>query len=291
MTIIASSSPSDDGPDQRPANGHNPEQATEELPQLFGGKVGVVMGVANQFSIATGIADVLRRMGAELAFSYLPDPKGKMAARVLKVVEPWQPKYWAPCDVLSDASIAEFFSGLAHAYESVDFLIHSIAYAPLEDLKKNTLKTSRQGFLDTMNISVYSFIACLDAVSDLLVDGGSVVTMSYYGGEKVIPGYNIMGVAKSALESAVRYGAYDLGTRGIRVNAISAGPLKTLAASAVGVNKIMKRYEGLSPLGRNITKTDVGLSAAYLLSDLARSTTGEVLHVDGGFHVMGLSDS
>ena len=265
--------------------------STPSLPPLFKGKVGVVMGVANQFSIATGIADVLRDMGAELAFSYLPDPKGKMAARVQKVIAPWSPKYWAPCDVLSDASIATFFQGLAQVYGKVDFLVHSIAYAPLEDLKKSTLETSRAGFLETMNISVYSFIACLRAVKDVLRDEGSVVTLSYYGGEKVIPGYNIMGVAKSALEATVRYGAYDLGERGIRVNAISAGPVKTLAASAVGVSKIIQKYQGLSPLKRNISKRDVGLCAAYLLSDLARATTGEVVHVDAGYHVMGLCES
>lgn len=262
----------------------------QHLPPLFQGKVGVVMGVANQFSIATGVAQVLRAMGAELALSYLPDPKGKMARRVRKVVDPWKPGYWAPCDVLSDASIADFFEGLAQTYAKVDFLVHSIAYAPLEDLKKSTLETSRQGFLDTMNVSVYSFIACLRAASEVMKDGGSVVTMSYYGGEKVIPGYNIMGVAKSALEAAVRYSAYDLGPRGIRVNAISSGPVKTLAASAVGVSKIIQRYRGLSPLQKNISQQDVGLSAAYLLSDLARSTTGEVLHVDAGYHVMGLCE-
>ncbi|MCY4443469.1 MAG: enoyl-ACP reductase [Proteobacteria bacterium] len=257
-------------------------------PQIFHNKVGVVMGVANRFSIATGIASVLRDMGAELIFSYLPDTTGKMATRVNKVLSPWNITLVEPCDVLDDQSIHAFFTKVQQTYGHIDFLVHSIAYAPLEDLKQKTINTSRQGFLKTMNVSVYSFLACAQKAAQLMNQGGTILTMSYYGGQKVVPGYNVMGIAKSALEAAVRYISYDLGAKGIRVNAISAGPIKTLAASAVGVSKMLKHYEDISPLQSTVSQKQVGESAAYLLSHLSSGTTGEVVHVDGGYHIMGL---
>lgn len=247
------------------------------------------MGVANQYSIATGIAKILRAMGAELAFSYLPDTTGKMAHRVHKAIDVCSPSCVLACDVTDDQRIEEFFSQVHEKIGTIDFLVHSIAFAPLEDLKKPTLETSRHGFLEAMNISVYSLIACARAAKNIMPYGGSIVTMSYYGGEKVVPGYNVMGVAKSALESSVRYLAYDLGSSQIRINAISAGPVKTLASSAFGVSKMLDRHARLSPLQKNITSAEIGHSAAYLLGPLSTSTTGEILHVDAGYHAMGLA--
>ena len=257
--------------------------------QLFANKVGVVMGVANKFSIATGIADVLINSGAELAFSYLPDNADKMEGRVKKALAPLQPKVMAPCDVLNDESLNKFFATIKQNYGKIDFLVHSIAYAPLEDLKKRTLDASRDGFLNTMDCSVYSFIACAQRASKLMNSGGAIVTLSYYGAEKVIPGYNVMGLAKSALESAVRYASYELGPEHIRVNGISAGPLKTLSSSALGVSKIIRHATATTPLKTPLTQTQVGEATAFLLSDLSRAITGEILHVDNGYHAMGLS--
>lgn len=253
----------------------------------FKGKVGVIMGVANQHSIASGVARVLTGMGAEIAYSYLPDEKGRMEQRVRKVVDQWEPKVVAPCNVGSDESVEEFFGEVKKQYDKIDFFVHSVAFAPMEELKCRTIEVSRQGFLNAMDISVYSFLSTAKAASAMMKPGSSMVTMSYYGGEKVIAGYNLMGLAKSALETSVQYAAFELGAEDIRVNAISAGPIKTLASSAVGASKMLKMYGDMSPMGRNVSQDEVGKTAAYLLSDLSSGTTGEVLHVDAGYHVMG----
>lgn len=247
------------------------------------------MGVANKFSIATGIAKVLADHGAEIAFSYLPDPQRKMEARVNKALTTLQPKVVAPCNVLDDASLDDFFAIINQHYGKIDFLVHSIAFAPLQDLKKNTLETTRAGFLHTMDCSVYSFMACARHASKLMPEGGAIVTLSYYGAEKVIPGYNLMGIAKSALESAVRYASYELGSQHIRVNGVSAGPLKTLSSAALGVAKMIHHTTASSPLKRPFTQTNVGEATAFLLSDLSQAITGEILHVDNGYHAMGLA--
>ena len=250
-------------------------------------KVGVVMGVANQHSIATGIAKVISAQGADLAFSYLPDTTGKMLTRVKKALADIPSKLIAPCDVGDDESIARFFAEVQSTYGNIDFLVHSIAFAAIDDLRKSTIETSRSGFLKAMEISVYSFLACTHRASQFMNAGGSVITLTYYGGEKVVPGYNVMGVAKSALDSAVRYASYELGSKGIRVNGLSSGAIKTLASSAVGASKMIKQVADIAPLPQPLTQQSVGEVAAFLISDAASSITGEILHVDGGYHVMG----
>lgn len=254
---------------------------------MFKGKKGVIMGVANHLSIAAGVAQFLHEQGADLAFSHLPD--GKMEQRVRKVTDPLGYEIVLPCDVSKDESVTEFFGKIKQTWGQIDFLVHSIAFATVDDIRCPTLQASREGFKQAMDISCYSLIATSRAASELMTDGGSIVTMSYYGGERVVPGYNMMGVCKSALEMTMKYIAYDLGQKNIRVNAVSAGPIKTLAASAVGdFSKMLGFYAKGSPLGRNVTQTDVAKSTAFLLSDMSAGTTGEVLHVDGGYHVMGI---
>ena len=258
------------------------------MQNMFKGKTGIIMGVANQHSIAAGVAKYLTEQGAEIGYSHLPDERGKMEGRVRKVVGDWNPKLLKPCDVNSDESIEQFFAEVKNTYGKIDFLVHSIAFAPLDDIRCPTIEASRSGFLQAMETSVFSLLAISKAAAPLMPDGGSILTMSYYGGERVIPGYNLMGLAKSALESAVGYLAYDLGTEDIRVNAISAGPIKTLASSAVGdFSKMLGVNAAIAPLGRNVTQEDVGKTSAYLLSELSTGVTGEVLHVDGGYHRMG----
>ncbi len=251
-------------------------------------KTGLIMGVANNKSLATGIAESLSAAGARLAFSYLPDETGKMKQRVEKAVGHLAPCYLGSCNVNDEQSLASFFSGLKGEVGQVDFLIHAVAFAPLEDIRCDTVDCTRKGFLQAMETSVFSFIAASSLVKELMPNGGSILTLTYYGGEKVVPGYNLMGVCKAALESAVKYLAYDLGQRNIRVNAISAGIVKTLAASAIGdFSKMLSMDAGVNPLGRNTTQGNVGEAAAFLVSDLAGAITGEVLHVDNGYHVMG----
>ena len=256
---------------------------------LFAGKQGVIMGVANGHSIAAGVAKFLADQGASLAFSHLPDTddRGRMEKRVRQVAEPLNARLIYPCDVSSDDSISEFFSKVAQTFGHIDFLVHSIAYAPTEDIKCATINASRQGFLQAMDISVYSFLAVAQKAQPLLRQGSSLVTMSYYGAEKIVSGYNLMGLAKAALEASVRYLANDLGPRGIRVNGISAGPIRTLAASAIGdFREMLKYHEAMAPLRRNVSAEDVGHAAGYLLSDLSRGVTGEIHHVDSGFHAL-----
>lgn len=259
----------------------------------FSGKKGVILGVANDHSIAFYIAKALSEAGAEIAYSHLPDSTGKMEKRVRKAIDPLNPALVKPCNVEDDADLERFFGEVKELFGEIDFMVHSVAYAPLDDIRKPTVEASRAGFLQAMNISVYSFIKASSLAKDLMPKdgGGSILTLSYYGGEKVMPGYNMMGVCKAALEMSVRYLAYDLGPKGIRVNAISAGPIKTLAASAVGdFSKMLRLYEFSSPLGRNVAGSEVAKSAIFLLGSSASATSGEILHVDCGFGVMGAMD-
>jgi len=226
-----------------------------------------------------------------MGFTHLPDKdpaRPRMEHRVRKLVEPLGAKLITSCDVQKDEDIDRVFAQAREIYGPLDFVLHSIAYAPLEDLKGQTVNCSRAGFSTSMDISVYSLLAITKRAKEALAPGGSILTLTYLGGEKVIPGYNIMGVCKAALESLVTYLAHELGPAGLRVNGLSAGPLKTLSSSAVGDFDVMlKLYEAMSPLRRNVSAEEVGKTGMYLLSDLASGVTGEVLHVDSGYHSVG----
>ncbi len=257
---------------------------------LLNGKTGIVMGVANDRSIAASVARDLHTQGAQLAFSHLPDQgeRKRNEERLRQITKDLNPTLIYPCNVEDDAQIADFFSMIEQQVGRVDFIVHSIAFAPTEDIKRATIECSREGFLQAMSISVYSFLKICQHAMKLMNDGGAICTMSYYGGEKVMPGYNMMGLCKAALDHAVRYAAYELGEREIRVNAISAGPIRTLASSAVGdFKKSMQLYESVAPMRQNVSADDVAQACTYLLSDMARMITGEILHVDGGFNIMG----
>jgi enoyl-[acyl-carrier protein] reductase I len=251
-------------------------------------KTAVIMGVANERSIATYVAKALEEQGCKLIFNHLPGEK--MEKRVQRALGELKspPLLVAPCDVGQDVDVDRFFSEVEKVSPKIDILLHSIAYADLDDIRGPTLNCSREGFKRAMDISAYSLIGVCKRAEKLLSPGASVLAMTYFGGEKVVPGYNMMGVVKSALDSVVRYLAFDLGPSGIRVNALSAGPIKTLAASAVGdFGKMIGLYESSSPLGRNITVEEVAKSSLYLLSDLASGVTGEIHHVDCGYNIMG----
>ncbi len=253
---------------------------------LFTGKKGMVLGVANDFSIAWAIARKLLDEGAEIGFTHLPGEK--MERRLRKLAEPIGARLITPCDVQKDEDIARVFREAGETYGSLDFVLHSIAYAPLEDLKNPFVKSSREGFKTAMDVSVYSLAIVARHAAEVMPDGGAIETLTYFGGEKVVAGYNLMGVCKAALDAAVKYLAYDLGPRKIRVNGLSAGPVKTLAASAVGdSDKLAGLYEAVSPLGRNITREEVGAAGMFLLSDLASGISGEIMHVDCGYNAMG----
>ena len=253
---------------------------------LMTGKRGLIMGVANDRSLAWGIARQLASHGAELAFSYQGEALEK---RVRPLAESLGSSLLYDCDVASDESIDALFGQLAKSWGGLDFLVHAIGFSDKNELRGGYSDTSRANFLMSMDISVYSFTAVARRAAALMADGGSLVTLTYYGAEKVVPHYNVMGVAKAALEASVRYLAVDLGRRNIRVNAISAGPVKTLAASGIGdFRYILKWNELNAPLKRNTTLDDVGGAGLYLLSDLGQGTTGEVLHVDSGYHVVGM---
>jgi len=258
---------------------------------LFSGKKGLIFGVANDHSIAWAIAKKVHAEGADLGFTHLPDKdpaRPRMEHRVRKLAEPLGARLITPCDVQKEADLDRVFELARQTYGQLDFVLHSIAYAPIEDLQGPTINTSRAGFALSMEISVYSLLAIARRASQVLAPGGSILTLTYLGGERVIPGYNIMGVCKSALESLVGYLAHDLGPKGLRVNGLSAGPLKTLSSSAVGDFDVMLRlYPAMAPLRRNVTPDEVGSAGMYLLSDLASGVTGEVLHVDSGYHAMG----
>lgn len=258
---------------------------------LFTGKKGLVFGIANDHSIAWAITQKLHEQGAEMGFTHLPDKdpeRPRMEHRLRKLVEPLGAKMMASCDVQKDADLDRVFAQAKELYGQVDFVLHSIAYAPIEDLKGPTVNCSRAGFSTSMDISVYSLLALARRAKEILAPGGSMLTLTYLGGEKVIPGYNIMGVCKAALERLVEYLAHDLGPAGIRINGLSAGPIKTLSSSAVGdFDSMLKLYNSMAPLRRNVTAEEVGKTGMYLLSDLASGVTGEVLHVDAGYHIMG----
>jgi enoyl-[acyl-carrier protein] reductase I len=253
---------------------------------IMAGKRGLIMGVANDRSIAWGIAQSLAEQGAELAFTYQGEVFKK---RVTPLVESLNPAAVVDCDVSSPASIDAAFAELSAKWDRLDFLVHAIAFSDREQLKGRYVDTTPENFAMTMNISCYSFTAVAQRAEKMMAGGGSLLTLTYYGAEKVMPHYNVMGVAKAALEASVRYMAEDLGKKNIRVNALSAGPIRTLAASGVGdFRYILKWNELNSPLRRTVTIGEVGDSALFLLSDLARGVTGEVLHVDSGYHVVGM---
>ena len=253
---------------------------------IMHGKRGIVMGVANDRSIAWGIADAIAKQGAEIAFTYQGEALQK---RVIPLAESVGSDIVIPCDVSSDEAIDITFNLLKEKWDSIDFLVHAIAYSDKEELKGEYVDTTRENFYKTMDISVYSFTAVAQRAAAMMPNGGSMITLTYYGAEKVMPHYNVMGVAKAALESSVRYLAADLGDNKIRVNSLSAGPIKTLAASGIGdFRYILKWNQYNSPLRRNVTLDDVGGCGVYLLSDLSAGVTGETHHVDCGYHVVGM---
>jgi enoyl-[acyl-carrier protein] reductase I len=261
--------------------------------KLFEGKKGLILGVANDRSIAWAIAKEIMDHGGICGFSHLPDraddDKKKNRMRVSKCIENYtsQAAFLRPLDVQDDAQIQEFMTAAANDLGQIDFLLHSIAFADRDDLNRATVETSRAGFKLAMDVSVYSLMAVTNAARGILKDNASVLTMTYFGGEKCVPGYNVMGICKAALDAAVRYLAFDMGERGIRVNAVSAGPLKTLAGVAAGVGEMQEYYDYVAPLGRCVTHEEVGRSGAYLLSDYSNGITGEILHVDSGYNIMG----
>ncbi len=250
------------------------------------GKRGLIMGLANERSLAWGIAKALREHGAELAFSYQGEALEK---RVRPLAAELGSDLLIDCDVSDMPALDRAFAALQERWGSFDFVVHAIGYSDKNELRGKFVDTSLDNFLMTLNISVYSFIAVVQRARPMLRPGGSLLTLTYYGAEKVIPHYNVMGVAKAALETTVKYLAMDLGPEGIRVNAISAGPIKTLAASGIGdFRYILKWNEYNSPLRRNVTIEDVGGAGLYLLSDLASGVTGEIHHVDAGYNVVGM---
>jgi len=254
--------------------------------QLMAGKKGLVIGIANDKSLAWGIASALIAQGAELALTYQNDVTKK---RVVPLAEAAGITEVMECDVTCEKSLDAMFARLEKSWDGLDFVVHAVAFSDKNELKGRYVDTSADNFSNTMRISCYSFTQICAKASPLMKNGGSFLTLSYYGAERVMPHYNVMGVAKAALEASVRYLAADLGIDNIRVNAISAGPVKTLAASGIGdFRYILQWNQYNSPLRRNTTLQDVGGAALYLLSDLASGTTGEVLHVDSGYHVVGM---
>ena len=253
---------------------------------LMAGKRGLIMGLANDKSIAWGIAKACGDAGAEMVFSYQGEALKKRVAPLAAQVGS---DFLVECDVTDMASIDALFAEIEQKWGKLDFIVHAIGFSDKNELRGRYTDTSRDNFMMTMDISVYSFTAITQRAEKLMTDGGSILTMTYYGAEQVMPHYNVMGVAKAALEASVMYLAEDLGKKNIRVNAISAGPIKTLAASGIGdFRYILKWNELNSPLRRNVTIEDVGKSALYLLSDLGSGVTGENLHVDAGYHVVGM---
>ena len=253
---------------------------------LMQGKKGLVMGVANDRSIAWGIAQAAHNHGATLAFTYQGDALEK---RVRPLAQSVNSEFVLPCDVTDSGSVEKVFAEIGKAWGGIDFVVHAIAFSDKDQLKGRYCDTTRENFLKTMDISCFSFTEVCRYAEPLMSSGGSLLTLSYLGAERVVPHYNVMGVAKAALEASVRYLATDLGSRNIRVNAISAGPIKTLAASGIGdFRYILKWNELNAPMDRNVTIEDVGKSGLYLLSDLGSGVTGEIHHVDCGYHTVGM---
>jgi enoyl-[acyl-carrier protein] reductase I len=254
--------------------------------QMMVGKRGLIMGVANDRSIAWGIAQVCAAHGAEIAFTYQGEALKK---RVQPLAESLGSTIIEPCDVTDEASLDQLFAVLKEKWGKIDFVVHGIAYSDKRELDGLYVNTSRTNFLNTMDVSCYSFTAVAQRAMPLMTEGGSLLTLSYIGAERVMPHYNVMGVAKAALEASVRYLSVDLGPKNIRVNAISAGPIKTLAASGIGDFRYIMRWNEINaPLRRNVTTIEVGHTALYLLSDLGAGMSGEVLHVDAGYHNVGM---
>ena len=253
------------------------------------GKNALVTGIANNRSIAWGIAQQLHSCGANLGITYLPDDRGKMEKKVAELVEPLSPSLFIPCNVENDEQIESTFNTIAEKWGKLDILIHCLAFANKEDLTGNFSQTSRPGFNKALEVSTYSLIQLAGAAKPLMTEGGSIVTLTYLGGVKVVPNYNVMGIAKAGLEMSVRYLASELGPQNIRVNAISAGPIRTLASSAVGgILDMIHHVEQVAPLRRTVTQLEVGNAAAFLCSDLASGITGQVLYVDAGYEIMGM---
>jgi len=259
---------------------------------MFEGKKGLVTGVFNKQSIAWAIADRIMSEGGVCGFSYMPDKaddaRQKNLNRLQKLTDGnANVQFLQPMDVTNDEQIAAVMDCCQSELGGIDFLLHSIAFALPDDLKDDTIATSRDGFKLAMEISAYSLIALSHAASGVLNDGASILTLTYFGGEKAVPGYNVMGICKAALDSIVKYLAFDLGPRGIRVNALSAGPMQTISGRGAGVEQMLGLYEAMAPLGRNITHDEAGNSGSFLLSDMSSGITGEILHLDGGYNAMG----
>ena len=260
---------------------------------LFTGKKGLILGVANDWSIAWYIAKAIMDEGGVCGFSHLPDKpedeRKKNRGRVAKCTDqyPQATKFLLPLDVQKDEDIAAFMAKAKEEFGQVDFLLHSIAFATLDDIKKETIACSREGFKLAMDISAYSLLAVCNAAKEIMSPQSAILTLTYFGGERIVAGYNIMGVCKATLDACMKYAAYELGPRGVRVNALSAGPLKTLASSAVGAKGMEGLYAAVAPLGRNVTHEEVGRVGAFLLSDASSGISAEILHVDGGYNAMG----
>ena len=262
------------------------QSKADNIGSIMDGKRGLIMGVANDRSIAWGIAAKLAEQGAELAFTFQGEALEK---RVRPLATSVNSNLLLPCDVTDESSVDNVFSALMDKWGNLDFVLHAIAYSDKEELKGQYIDTSRENFQRTMDISVYSFTHIAQKATAMMNDGGALLTLTYYGAERVMPHYNVMGVAKAALEASIRYLAVDLGSSNIRVNSLSAGPMKTLAASGIGdFRYILKWNEYNSPLKRNVTLDDVGGAGLYLLSDLSSGVTGETHHVDCGYHVVGM---
>jgi enoyl-[acyl-carrier protein] reductase I len=252
---------------------------------LLQGKKGVVVGVANKRSIAWGIAQAAAREGARMAFTYQGE---RLKENVEELAQPLPGSLILPVDVTRDEDIQTLAETVKREFGTVDFLVHAVAFAKREELDGRFVDTSRDGYLLAQNVSSYSLTALSRAMEPLMENGGSILTLSYLGGERVVSNYNVMGVAKAALEMSVRYLAADLGPKGIRVNGLSAGPVKTLAAAGIhGFGKMLTQYQAVAPLRRNVNQEEIGDAAIFLLSSMSRGITGEVLHVDAGFHVLG----
>ena len=257
------------------------------MTKLMEGKRVVIMGVANKRSIAWAIAQSLHNHGAELAFTYQGERLERRVRELVEAEMPGSPRF--ECDVTSDEQVRSAFDRIGEVWGRIDGLVHCIAFAKAEDLEVPFVETSRDGYALAQDISSYSLVACARAAKSLMTEGGSILTMTYMGSERVIPNYNVMGVAKAALEASVRYLAYDLGPSGIRVNAISAGPIRTLAAKGVkNFNSMLHIVEERSPLRKTTDPAEVADTALFLISPLSRGITGEVIHVDGGYNIMGM---
>lgn len=253
------------------------------------GQRAFVTGIANNRSIAWGIAQQLHAAGADIGINYLPDDKGKHERKVAELVEPLNPSIFVPCDVQNDEQIDAMFQTIAEKWGKVDSLIHCLAFAGKEELTGDYSNTSRAGFARALDISTYSLTRLAAAAKPLMSEGGSIITLSYLGSVRAMPNYNVMGVAKAALEASVRYLAAEMGESGVRVNAISAGPIRTLASSAVGgILDMIHHVEQNAPLRRTVTQTEVGNTAAFLCSDLASGITGQVIYVDSGYNIVGM---